>query len=195
VTLRLPTIEYHQVKDLIPWEGNPRVHDAEQLRLLAKSIRHHGLARLIVIQKNTRRILAGHGCHEALMEMGNAETPIPCVAVECSLEDAEAYTVADNRLSDRSEWSLPALRDVLGELDNGQFDVEWTGYTQAELKKLFGPEIKVPDLELGDVMEADPEFYELQVAPGTVKVTGPDKAKAKRIARALATVLSAEVSE
>ena len=117
MSLRLPTIEWHKVKDLIPWDQNPRVHDAEQLRLLVKSIRHHGMASLIVIQKNTRRILAGHGRHEALMDMGEGETPIPCVVVECSLEDAEALTVADNRLGDLSDWSLPALRDVMGELD------------------------------------------------------------------------------
>jgi ParB-like chromosome segregation protein Spo0J len=195
--LRLPVIELHKVKDLVPWDGNPRVHDAEQLRLLVESIRHYGLAALIVIQHGTRRILAGHGRHEALLELGEGETVIPCVAVECSLEDAESYTVADNRLTDLGEWNVPRLRDILGELDNGAWDPNWAGYTPEELAKLFGPVVDVPETGGGEAADdLEPiEYYELEVAGAAVRVTGPDKKKATRMARALATVLAAEVVE
>jgi hypothetical protein len=79
-------------------------------------------------------------------------------------------------------------------LDNGAFDVEWTGYTDGDLKRLFGPEIKVSSLDLAPFDGPDSEFYEVEVSGPVIRVNGPDKAKAKRIARGLATVLSLEVS-
>jgi ParB-like chromosome segregation protein Spo0J len=190
-------IEMHRVRDLVPWDGNPKVHTPDQLRLLEESIRHHGLARCLVIQRGTRRILAGHGCHEALLEMGQGDTLIPCVVLDCSLEDAESFTVADNRLADLGEWNVPQLRDILGELDNGAWEPAWAGYTPEELAKLFGPVVDVPETGGGEAADdLEPiEFYELEVAGAAVRVTGPDKKKATRMARALATVLAAEVAE
>ena len=118
-TLRLPTIEHHAVKALIPWGDNPRAHGVEQMRLLQKSLGHYGLAALPVIQKGTLRILAGHGRIAALLDMGHKETVIPCIALEVDLEDAAGYTVADNQLTVRSKWNLPQLREVIVDLDNG----------------------------------------------------------------------------
>lgn len=136
--LRLPTIEHLKVRDLIPWGQNPREHSEDQIDRLKLSLEQFGLARLPVIQKGTRRILAGHGLAIALAARGDRDMVIPCVVVDLGQEDADAYTVADNRITDLSEWNLPQLREVIAELDNGAFPIETTGFTEDELRRLFG---------------------------------------------------------
>lgn len=196
--MRLPTIEHHKVKDLIPWGENPRAHDVDQLGRLDASIRHHGLASIPVIQAGTRRILAGHARVQVLLDQGEGETVIPCAALDCSEEDAAAYTVADNRLVDLSEWNVMDLRSIFGDLDNGEFDVaSATGYTEAEIKRLFGsiPEGMGAEVEAFDAPEADPEVYELEIVGNKAKVVGPNKKHGKAILQALCGALGYEVAK
>lgn len=128
--LRLPEVLRTRVGDLVPFAGNPREHDVEQVRLLQKSLGRYGLAALPVVQKGSLRILAGHGRVEALKASGHSDAVIPVVAVDLSDEDATAYTVADNRLTDLSHWNVPQLQDLLGELEETGFDLECAGYTE-----------------------------------------------------------------
>lgn len=135
-SLRLPEVLRIRVDELIPFEGNPREHDAEQLRLLQKSLGKYGLAALPVVQKGTLRILAGHGRVEALKIAGHGELEIPVVAVDLSDEDATAYTLADNRLTDLSSWNVPQLQHLLEELGETGFDLECAGFTEDALAEL-----------------------------------------------------------
>lgn len=171
--LKLPTIEHHAVKALVPWGDNPRLHDGEQMRLLQKSMERYGLAALPVIQKGTRRILAGHGRVEALMNLGEGSTVIPCITLDVDLEGATAYTVADNRLAERSKWNRCQLREIVAELDNGAFEVEDLGFTEDEINRLFGPLIDVPDDGEGDGAEGaeqPPLVLELWIYSDRVEV-------------------------
>lgn len=142
--LRLPEVVQMRVRDLRPWAGNPREHNAEQLRLISKSISAHGLVALPVVQKGTNRLLAGHGRLQALLDGGFGDTVIPVVAADLDETHATAYTVADNRLTDMSSWSLSSLQEILAGLDNGGFDVEATGFTLGAIEDLFGG-IDAPD--------------------------------------------------
>ena len=127
-----------KVRDLRPWAGNPREHNAEQLRLIQKSIAAHGLVALPVVQKGSNRLLAGHGRLQALLEAGHGDTVIPVIVADLDEQGATAYTVADNRLTDMSGWSLTSLQEILAGLDNGAFDIEATGFTLSALEDLFG---------------------------------------------------------
>lgn len=196
--LRLPEVARVRVRDLRPWSDNPRAHDAEQIRLLQKSMEAFGLLALPVAQRGTLRLLAGHGRVQAMLQAGYGESVIPVVLADLSEDEATAYTVADNRLSDLSEWNLPALRDALGELDNGAFDVELTGYTEEALGKLFGPLVE-PDVILDDAEpeeEPEPELYELALYPdGTARVVGPRAQGVKEVLRAVCQGLTLKERE
>jgi DNA modification methylase len=126
-----------RVSDILPWDGNPREHSAEQIRLLKKSLGAYGLASLPVVQAGTRKLIAGHGRLEALRAMGHTDRVIPVLEVDLDDDQAKAYAVTDNRLTDMSTWNLPALREILVELDNGAFDIELTGFTPDAMAELF----------------------------------------------------------
>ena len=52
-------------------------------------------------------------------------------------QDALAYNVVDNRLVDLSSWRMPELKAAMAELDNGQFDMEFTGFDADAIAELF----------------------------------------------------------
>ena len=174
--LRLPVIERHKVSSLKPWAQNPRDHSPEQLSRLGKSVDAFGLARLPVVQAGTLRILAGHGLWETLMDGGHGAEVIPVIVVSLSDEDAEAYTLADNRLGELSEWHLLDLRESLVGLDDGEREMLALGWSEDELAKLFGPLTDAPDCEGGEAPEEEPEpqILEIWIYPDkTAKVFDP----------------------
>lgn len=197
-SLRHHDVARVRVRDLRPWSENPRAHDAEQIRLLQKSLESFGLLSLPVVQRGTLRILAGEGRYTAMMAAGRGEEIILVVLADLSDEEATAFTVADNRLGELSTWIPAALRDALGELDNGAFDVELTGYTEDALAKLFGPLVE-PDVMLDadePEDEPEPELYELALYPdGTARVVGPRAQGVKEVLRAVCQGLTLKERE
>ena len=143
-----------KVSDILPWDDNPREHGAEQIRLLRKSLEAFGLVSLPVVQAGTRKLIAGHGRLESLIAAGHKDRAIPVLEVDLDDEKAKAYAVTDNRLTDLSTWNIPALRQVLVELDDGAFDMELTGFTVEAIDGLFGIE-KPP--ESGILPGKDPD--------------------------------------
>lgn len=55
-----------------------------------------------------------------------------------------ADLIADNRLSELSQWQRGELKDILQELDTGALDMELTGYDAAAMEALMS-EFHVPD--------------------------------------------------
>src|SRR4051794_40901897 len=68
-------VELVPLADLVPDPRNPRNHDRAQGRAIAKSIEAFGFNAPILIDRN-RKIIAGHGRHEAAMYLGLAQVPI-----------------------------------------------------------------------------------------------------------------------
>lgn len=164
-----PTLIRLKVSEVLPWSENPRQHNEEQLRLLGKSISHYGLVALPIVQAGTRRLIAGHGRIQALMAAGHGEREIPVLEVAMTDEDALAYTITDNRLTDLSEWKLPELKSALAELDNGAFDIEWTGFDDEALKKLFPEDEGPPEFDDGEKKERVPDG---SILPGDLILLG-----------------------
>lgn len=135
--LKEPTVIRLRVDQILPNPENAREHDAEQIRLIQKSMGHYGLVALPIVQKGSHKLLAGHGRLEALKANGQGSREIPVLEVDLSDQDAIAYGVVDNRLTDLSQWNIPALRGVIAELDDGAFDVELMGFTEVALGDLF----------------------------------------------------------
>ena len=105
-------IVYKKVNELVPYENNPRIND-EAVEYVKNSIKEFGFKVPIVIDKDNV-IVAGHTRLKASLELGLKE--VPCIiADDLSEEQIKAFRLADNKVSEKSQWDFDLL-DV--EMDN-----------------------------------------------------------------------------
>jgi ParB-like chromosome segregation protein Spo0J len=118
------------VSTLRPYPGNPRRGDVVRI---AESLTRFGQVRPIVVDAEGK-IVAGNHTFLAARELG--WNRVAAVKVDMSDEDALAYLVADNRLSDVAVWDDSELRSILERLrDAGA--LTGTGYTPEEAEDYF----------------------------------------------------------
>lgn len=111
-------IEYLPIKDLKPYEKNPR-HNDGAIDYVAKSIEEYGFKVPIIVQKNGT-IIAGHTRYEASKKLGIEE--VPCIiADDLSEEQAKAFRIADNKVSDYSIWDNKLLLEELETIGDDLF--------------------------------------------------------------------------
>ena len=137
-------IEKRTIKDLKPAEYNPRKAltpaDAEYQKI-KRSIETFGYIDPIIINKDGT-IIGGHQRHTVLSDLGHTEVDV--VVVDLSKEDEKALNVALNKIS--GEWDELKLKDLLVELDLGDYDISLTGFDDKDLEELielteFEPEV------------------------------------------------------
>lgn len=155
------------VADLKPNPRNPNKHPAEQVRLLAKNIEHHGWRLPITVSNRSGLIVRGHARLLAAQRLGLAEAPVSYQ--DYATEEAElADLLTDNRLAELAEMDNPGLKDLLEELDTGALDMELTGFTEGELERLMSqfhiperPRIEdlLPNPELRPASKTEEWFY------------------------------------
>ena len=112
---------------------NPRRHSDRQIRQIARSIKAFGFNVPILIDQNGK-VVAGHGRCKAATLLGMKEVPI--IRLEHLTEaQAKAFTIADNRLAETSEWDERLLAESLRELCDLElnFSVEATGFEMGEI--------------------------------------------------------------
>ncbi len=68
-------LELLPVGDIVPDPHNPRIHDREQIRAIARGIETFGFNAPILVDGN-KRIVAGHGRHEAAKLLKRATAPV-----------------------------------------------------------------------------------------------------------------------
>jgi ParB-like chromosome segregation protein Spo0J len=112
-----------KIDEIQPYERNPRIHSEEQIEKIAQSIREFGYVAPIIVDKN-KVIVAGHGRYFALKKLGYQEVPV-VVADWLTEEQARAYRIADNRLTELSEWDEELLRQELLELEDFDIDLDY----------------------------------------------------------------------
>ena len=85
----------------MPYEKNPRKND-DAVKYVAESIQQFGFKVPIVIDTNGV-IIAGHTRYKASKKLGLKE--VPCIiADDLTEEQIKAYRLADNKVSELSEW-------------------------------------------------------------------------------------------
>jgi ParB-like chromosome segregation protein Spo0J len=121
------------VTALRPHPNNPRKHTPEQVRAITRSIEAFGFNAPVLIDKDNQ-IVAGHGRFEAAKLSGRALIPVIRLH-HLSPEQARAYMLADNKLSDRSSWDDTTLAVHLKELSALvlDFHIEATGFEPPEI--------------------------------------------------------------
>ena len=102
------------VKDLKPYEKNPRKND-EAVKYVAESIRRFGFNVPIVIDKDNT-IVCGHTRWKASKQL-KLKT-VPCIMKDdLTDEQIRAYRLADNRVAEKAEWDLALLDTELAEIE------------------------------------------------------------------------------
>lgn len=112
---------------------NPRSHSERQIKALAKSIQAFGF-NIPIAMDGQGMVLAGHARLEAARRVGMQTVPVIRLD-HLSPEQAKAFRIADNRLTEMSSWNDHLLTVQLKELSavDLDFDLEATGFTVGEI--------------------------------------------------------------
>ena len=144
-------IERRQIDDLVPYDRNPRMHPETQIEQLANSIQQWGWTVPLLIDESNN-VIAGHGRLEAAKRLDMRE--VPCIiASGWSEEQRRAYVIADNKLSENSQWDDGAFFSELKELSDMDFDLSLVGIEDFEPID-FIPDTQ-PSISYSDITSAD----------------------------------------
>src|ERR1700716_4680856 len=107
-------IEHVTIERLKLDPRNPRVHSDRQVKQIAGSIEAFGF-NVPVLADQDGNLLAGHGRVYAARQLGLGELPV--IRLEHLTPDqARAFSIADNRLSESSTWDDRLLAEVFRDL-------------------------------------------------------------------------------
>ena len=133
---RVSEMNLVDIDKLIPYVNNARTHSKEQINKLRASIREFGFINPVIIDRDYN-VIAGHGRIMASKDEGIDK--VPCVFVDY-LTDAQkkAYILADNRMALDADWDEELLKVEIESLQGADFDLNLTGFDEAELMDIFG---------------------------------------------------------
>ena len=120
-------IENVEVRKLVPYSNNAKIHGKNQLEKLKDSISEFGFLTPCLIDQDYN-IIAGHGRVLAAKELKIRK--VPCVFVEgLSEQQRRAYILADNRLGELGEWDMELVAQELNALTDEGFNIDLTGFS------------------------------------------------------------------
>lgn len=155
-TKKTPTpprrIEYLPVTEVQEAEVNPKEHDTPRI---ASSVSRFGFADAPILDERTGRLVAGHGrLSDIRARLEDGKEPPEGIVVDDagrwlmpvqrgwasrSDEDAAAFLVAHNRLTETGGWDDRQLAEMLDELRDVDPDLlDLTGYSDDDIEELIG---------------------------------------------------------
>ena len=153
------TTGVREVKDLLPWQENPRKISKQALDKLKKKIVQNGFHSVIVIDTDNT-ILSGNQRKVALMELGISTVDV--MIPSRKLSDAERRRIGIESNINDGEWDFEKLKSFDLEL------LQFAGFDEKELVKFWDEEkdtkddkfdvdkelkkIKTPQTKLGDLI-------------------------------------------
>lgn len=149
-------IEWKDIASVNPYARNAKKHDETQVANVAESIKQFGWQQPIVCDADGV-IIIGHCRLLAAKKLGLKKVPVKTVD-NLSEEQVKKLRALDNKLNE-SEWDVDALLEDIGELDFGDFDIDW-GFPENEEEKEIvedeAPEVdeeNEPITKLGDIWQ------------------------------------------
>ena len=138
------------IAELKELEGNVRFHPEEQIEALRDCILTMGwLVPILIGEDGT--ILAGHGRVEAARRIGLDTVPAIRCPPDWSDERKFAFSVADNRLAEMSEWDLDTVRREMEYLGSQGFDdLLGLSYAKPSKKSAAGKGPVAGPMKMGD---------------------------------------------
>ena len=141
---------------LIPYERNNKIHNAEQVKKIAKSIKELWFRAPILIDENFI-ILAWHWRLAAAKKLKLKEVPV-IQYTDLTEDQKKKYRLLDNRLADLSEYDLENLKLDLQELNddrlNGLFEEFDLKLEEEERNEEIEDEAPLPP-EITEIQEWD----------------------------------------
>lgn len=143
-------VAYHPLDRLQLDPKNPRTHSGKQVAQIARSIECFGFNVPILVDSRLK-VIAGHGRVLACRRLGWRDVPTICLD-HLSEAQARAYMIADNRLTEISEWDERLLAEQLKELAalDLDFSLEATGFEMGEI------DLRIEGLSSGGDAKVDP---------------------------------------
>lgn len=127
-------IEYVNIDDIKPYENNAKLHPAEQIEQIKKSIQEFGFNDPIAIDENNV-IIEGHGRYIACKELDINEVPIIRLE-DLDEEHKRAYMLVHNKLTMNTDFDIELLIEELDNIfniDMSKFDFEIEDINMDEL--------------------------------------------------------------
>lgn len=108
--------------DLIPYVNNAKIHEPEQIDLIASSMKEFGFTSPILLDGDSG-LIAGHGRLMAAKQLGLDEVPTIELA-HLTPHQKRAYILADNRVGEiGTSWDMDLVNLELEDLELEDFDV------------------------------------------------------------------------
>lgn len=115
------------INKIIPYEKNARKNDSA-VKYVAESIKQFGFRQPLILDKDNV-IICGHTRLKAAKKLNISQ--VPCIIAEdLTEEQVKAYRLADNKVSEKSEWDFDLLDAEIAELP--EFDFESLGFEFVE---------------------------------------------------------------
>jgi hypothetical protein len=167
--LRKLLVQVWPLERLIPCARNSRTHTEEQVVQIAASIQEFQWTNPILVAPDGV-IIAGHARVLAARKLGMTEVPV-IVLDHLTPTQRRGLVLADNKLALNAGWDEEMLRVELEALKEEDFNLDVTGFSDAELEALLQePETAGEGLTDEDAV---PEASENAIAvPGDVWVLG-----------------------
>lgn len=156
---------------LVPNPRNPNQHPEAQVRALAHVIEGNGWRQPITVSTRSGFVVKGHGRLLAARHLGLDAAPVDFQDYATEAEEW-ADLIADNRLAELSEIDNTILRDLLEELDTGDFDMDLTGFDAEALEALMTACPPEPGALNGDPDEVPEPPAEPITKPGDLIILG-----------------------
>lgn len=145
-----------KIEELKPYKNNAKIHTAEQIEQIKKSIEEFGFNDPIAIWGKDNLIIEGHGRLEAIKQLDYKE--VECIRLDhLTDEERRAYTLAHNKLTMNTDFDLEMLNveldDILN-IDMQDFGFELEKEPDEVVEDDF--EIELPDepkAKLGDIYQ------------------------------------------
>jgi len=154
-------VQMRLVKELVPYAKNARVHTAEQISLIAGSIKEFGWTVPVLLSENNT-IIAGHGRIMAASELGIKKVPA-MVARGWSQTQMRAYVIADNRLTEMADWDDELLYGELADIQlDDDFDFDLTGFSLDDLGLMEDRQSDGPNEEADQTPEIQTDIISVE---------------------------------
>ena len=118
----------------VPNPQNPNRHPDKQINLLAEIIKQQGWRAPITISNRSGYIVRGHGRLMAARLLGAESVPVDFQNYESDAAE-KADMIADNRIAEFSDLDDDILSELLEQIQDGDLDMELTGFDFDELEK------------------------------------------------------------
>ena len=123
------------VSVLKPAEYNPRKKlkkGDKEYEKIKSSIAEFGFADPLVVNADMT-IIGGHQRLTVAMDLGYTE--VPCAVVDVDKVREKALNIALNKIT--GAWDEQMLADLLTDLKEADYDLDWTGFEAAEVEQIF----------------------------------------------------------